>query len=166
VSDYKGNPEWRAAQVDYLTASAANPGAADIAAVWPVQLEISRSWPKGTAREYAHLMALIASGRLVSPEVSAIMAQILESVPSDEPLRLIYFDRFGAKDGVTAGVLTLASYAMPKSGALAGQPRVVVILANGLPYDPWITQVSYQGIYLLQTDLATAAGEFGRLAAP
>ena len=68
-----------------------------------------------------------------------------------------------AKDGLTAGVTTIASYAVPKRGPLAGQQRVVMILLNDLPLELWRDVVQYQGLYLLQADLAQASGVFDRL---
>jgi hypothetical protein len=69
-------------------------------------------------------------------------------------MRLLFHQRYGAKDGLTAGVSTLASYAVPKRGPLAGQTRVVVVLTNALPYETWSKLFTYQSIYLLQADLA------------
>jgi hypothetical protein len=44
---------------------------------------------------------------------------------------------------------------------LAGQNRVVVVLANHMPLDKWSNQLQLEGHYLLQTDLAQATGVFG-----
>ena len=61
------------------------------------------------------MMALIAGGKLISSDVSALMNQVLETAPQDRPLRLLFYDRYGAKDGLTAGVTTIASYATPSA---------------------------------------------------
>ncbi|MEW5868709.1 MAG: serine hydrolase [Chloroflexota bacterium] len=159
---YLHDQSWRAAQIAFMQSEEFVAAAGQIG--WEGQAAASQLFPKGTAREYARLMAKIASGQFISPEVSARMQQKLESVPSDWPLRLLFHRRYGAKDGVTAGVLALASYAVPKNGLLAGQPRVVVILTNELPYETWAAQLQAQGIYLLETDLARAAGVFNQLA--
>jgi D-alanyl-D-alanine carboxypeptidase len=159
---YRHNHGWRSAQIEWMLSNqllASLPPQE----IWAYQLQASQLFPKATAREYAGLMARIASGRLFSAEVSRIMQGKLESVPSDWPLRLLFYDRLGAKDGSTAGVLTLASYAIPRRGRLAGQSRVVIILVNNLPAEIWSAQLSYQGHYLLQTDLARASGVFDRL---
>lgn len=158
---YVHDPGWRAAQIAFMQSGAFAAAAGQMG--WDGQVEASHLFPKGTAREYARLMAHIASGRFISPAVSALIQQKLESAPTDWPMRLLFHHRYGAKDGVTAGVLTLASYAVPKSGRWAGQTRVVVILTNELPYETWLTQVQAQGIYLLQVDLARASGVFARL---
>jgi len=159
---YLNDPEWRAGQIASLTSAATSAGV-DAEERWGFQVQGSHLLPAGTAQEYARMMALIASGRLISPEVSAIMRQVLETAPADEPLRVLFYDRYGTKDGLTAGVTTIASYAVPKRGALAGQQRVVVILLNDLPPDLWRDVVRYQGLYLLQADLAQAKGVFNQL---
>jgi D-alanyl-D-alanine carboxypeptidase len=155
---YLHDSNWRAAQLAFMKSEAFTAAAGQMG--WDGQVEASRLFPKGTAREYAHLMAQIASGRLISPIVSARIQQKLESTPADDPMRLLFHQRYGAKDGVTAGALTLVSYAVPKSGPLAGQTRVVVILTNGLPYEAWLNLLQFQSIYLLQADLAKKSGTF------
>lgn len=162
IDRYLHDPAWRSAQIAYMQSDAVRTRLGE-AEMWVYQTTANQLFPQATAREYAQLMANIANGRFISADVSAIMQTHLESVPSDWPLRLLYFDRFGAKDGVTAGVLTLASYAQPKRGALAGQNRVVVVLLNEMPPDLWQRQLPWQGHYLLQTDLAQASGAFQEL---
>jgi D-alanyl-D-alanine carboxypeptidase len=158
---YLNDPEWRSSQIAFMTAPHANTtGSADR---WAYPSNAGRLFPKGTAREYARLMAQIASGRFISAEISEIMQQELETLASDAPLRLLFFDRFGAKDGVTAGVLTLAAYALPRRGDLRGRSRVTVVLANGMPAELWAVQAQFQGHYLLPLDLLLAKGEFARL---
>lgn len=90
------------------------------------------------------------------------MQELLEGIPSDEPLRLFFFDRFGAKDGITPSVITIASYAIPNRGELKGESRVVVILANSMPAELWLAQAQSQGHYLLPIDIAQATGQFKR----
>ncbi|MBN2005760.1 MAG: serine hydrolase [Anaerolineae bacterium] len=157
---YLHDSGWRAAQIAYMKSEAFTAAAAEMG--WDGQVASSLLLPKGTAREYAHLMAQIAGGQLISPAVSARIQQKLESTPADDPMRLLFHRRYGAKDGVTGGVLTLVSYAIPKKGPLAGQTRVVVVLANGMPYETWVKLLQYQSIYLLQADLAKEAETFDR----
>jgi D-alanyl-D-alanine carboxypeptidase len=159
---YLHDQDWRAAQIEFMQSGEYLNAANQIG--WDGQVEASQLLPKGTAREYATLMAKIASGKLISPQVSALIRKKLESVPSDWPLRLLFYRPFGAKDGVTAGVLNLVSYAFPKQGSLAGKGRVVVILTNELPYKTWARQQQVEGNYLLQIDLARASGVFRELA--
>lgn len=158
---YLIDQNWRAAQIAFMQSDAFVAAAGQMG--WDGQVESSQLFPKGTAREYARLLAKIASGQFTSSEVSSAMQEKLESVPAEWPLRLLFYRRFGAKDGVTAGVLSLASYAVPKYGPMAGRGRVVVILTNDLSYETWSRQVQSEGIFLLQTDLARATGVFREL---
>lgn len=158
---YLDDTNWRESQIEFM--ASINSPSLNGEAVWAYQVMSSQLLPKGTAREYAQMMSKVANGNLISPEVSEIMQQLLESVPSDWPVRLLFHDRFGAKDGITAGVVTLASYAVPKRGLRGGQSRVVVILATNLPLGEWAEQVQYQGNYLLSIDFAQAKGEFNKL---
>ena len=158
---YLNDQQWRASQIEFM--SSINELAGSVPDMWTYQTAASRLLPKGTAREYAQMMARIASGRFISIEVSEIMQQKLESVPSDWPLRILFYNRFGAKDGATASVLTLASYAVPKRGPLSDQSRVLVIITTQLPPDDWMEQLQYQGHYLLPVDLAQGTGVFDRL---
>ncbi len=163
VDRYLHDPAWRSAQLAFMQSPAFTESASQMG--WDGQVSASQLFPKGTAREYAHLLAQIASGQFISTTVSARIRQKLETSPADDPMRLLFHQRYGAKDGVTAGVLTLVSYAAPKSGPLAGKTRVVVILTNDLPYQAWANLLQFQSIYLLQADLAKGTGIFdGELA--
>jgi hypothetical protein len=153
---YQYDPDWRAAQVAFMESDAFTEAANQMG--WDGQVSASQLFPKGTAREYARLMSQIASGQFISPSVSARIQKKLETSPGDDLMRLLFHRRYGAKDGVTAGVLTLVSYAVPKRGALAGKTRLVVILTNDLPYQTWANLLQYQSIYLLQADLAKGTG--------
>jgi len=157
---YIHDTAWRSAQLTYMKSQAFRDAAGQMG--WNGQVESSQLFPKGTAREYAHLLALVASDRFISPAVSARIRQKLETSPADDPMRLLFHKRYGAKDGVTAGVLNLVSYAIPKSGPQAGQTRVVVILTNDLPYQTWADLLQFQSIYLLQADLAKGSEIFNR----
>ncbi len=155
---YVHNANWRAAQLAFMQSDAFLVAAEQMG--WDGQVEASQLLPHGTAREYAHLMAQIASGQLNSPAVSTRIQQKLETSPGDVLMRLLFHQRYGAKDGCTAGVLTLVSYAVPKTGPFAGQTRVVVIFINDLPAESWNRLLQAQSIYLLQADLAKAVGAF------
>lgn len=159
---YLTDAAWRAERIASLT-SAAGPAGVDAGAVWTLQTQGSQLLPAGTAAEYGRMMALIASGKLLSPVASALMRQVLENAPADWPLRLLFYDRYGAKDGLTAGVTAIAAYAVPKRGPLAGQQRVAVILLNDLPAGLWQDVIRYQGLYLLQADLIQGGEIFERL---
>jgi D-alanyl-D-alanine carboxypeptidase len=159
---YLNDPQWRATQIEFV--ESLDEQAIGGMEMWAYHTEASQLFPRGTASEYARMMAQIASGTFLSTEVSQMMQQKLENVPSDWPLRVLFFDRFGAKDGVTAGVLTIASYAVPRRGALRGQSRVVVIVTNAVSPEDWMEQLQFQGYYLLAADLARATDVNGRFA--
>ena len=155
---YLHDPEWRSSQIEYMRSDAYIAAANQLG--WTGQVEASQLFPRGTAREYARLMARIGSGQFVSIQVSARMQAVLESAPADRPLRTLFFKRYGAKDGLTAGVLNIASYCTPKWGSLSGQDRVVVILTNELPYDQWLGGMQSMSLYLLQAKLARGSYDF------
>jgi D-alanyl-D-alanine carboxypeptidase len=155
---YLHDPSWREIQIEYIRSGKYLQTIQRLG--WEGQVGASHLFPKGTARGYADMMARIASGQFISEEVSLRMQEKLESVPSDWPLRVFYFNRYGAKDGATAGVLTLASYAVLKWGGMAGKNRVVVILTNDLPYDQWLGGMQSMSLYLLQTKLARGSYDF------
>ncbi len=161
INLYTNDASWRQAQLDFMGSLTSQAVSGE--AMWAFQETAVQLMPHGTARDYAQLMAQVGSGRFISAEVSALMQQKMESVPSDWPLRRLYFDRFAAKDGTTAGVLALAAYAVPQRSALRGKNRVVVLVTNGLPLDLFTQQVQFQGHYLLPIDLAQARIHFGRL---
>jgi D-alanyl-D-alanine carboxypeptidase len=150
TDSYLHNQDWRSAQLEYLRTGEYIRAANQLG--WSGQVEASQLLPRGTAREYARLMAKTASGQLISAQVSSLIQEKLETIPSDQPLRLLFYKRYGSKDGVTAGVYNLASYSVPKMGSMTGRGHVVVILTNELPYEMWATQMQYLGIYLLPTD--------------
>lgn len=158
VKLYLNDPVWRADQIEFMRSDSYIDAANRLG--WAGQVEAGQLFPKGTAREYAQLMARIASGKMVSNAVSALMQKKLETIPADWPLRMFFYRRYGSKDGLTAGLINLATYGVPKNGKLAGETRVVVIMSNDLPIQTWTSQVSYQGIYFLQSDLARAKGVF------
>ena len=162
VNLYLNDPVWRASQIEYMRTGAYITAANGLG--WEGQVEASQLFPRGTAREYAQLMAKIASGQMISQEVSTLMQNKLETIPADWPLRTFFFRRYGSKDGLTAGLINLAAYGVPKNGPMAGKTRIVVIMTNNLPIQIWSSQVSYQGIYFFQTDLARVKGVFGKVA--
>ena len=148
---YLTDPEWRNRQISHMkemaTSGTGQPSLEDQSALGEAL------YMRGTAREYASLLAKVAAGTFISPEVSMIMREKLESVPDNWPLTAIYYDRLGAKDGLLPGVAAVASYATPKRGAFAGQKRVAVIILNKMPTDYWMETVQNQTIYLYSAEL-------------
>ncbi len=158
VERYVYDPSWRQAQLEYMNSETFISDANLMG--WEGQVEASQLFPAGTAREYAGLLAQIATGHFISPAVSERARNILETSPADDIMRVLFHQRYGAKDGITSGVLTLASYAVPKRGPFAGETRVVVILANSLPYEDWVAFLRFQSIYLLQAELAGGVSRY------
>lgn len=156
VDLYLNNPAWRAKQIDYMRSDQYIDAANQLG--WQGQVDAGQLFPKGTAREYAQLMASIASRGFVSTEVSTQIQTKLESIPTDWPLRAFFFRRYGSKDGLTAGLINLASYGVPKNGTLSRQSRVSVVMTNNLPVKFWLDQVKGEGIYFIQADLIRAKG--------
>ncbi len=145
---FLNDPSWRNEQIDFILSGKVH-----------TTLQEQYDWMeklgwRGTAREYASLMSRIAAGRLISPQVSAMMQTILENMPSNGPLDILYYDRLGSKDGVTPGVLAVASYMRPIRGRFAGQNRVVVVFLNQMPLDYWRECVQAETIYLYSALLA------------
>jgi D-alanyl-D-alanine carboxypeptidase len=94
--------------------------------------------PNGTARDYATLMGKVATNTFLSPEVSAVMRPHLEW-PMQFEGNQAEFTALGSKGGSLARVLTGATYYIPKAGDFAGQPRVVVLFMNEIPFSAWLT---------------------------
>ncbi len=161
VDLYLNDSNWRASQIEYMRSDAYITAANALG--WEGQVEAGQLFPRGAVREYAQLMAKVASGKMISQEVSSLMQNKLETIPADWPLRLFFFRRYGSKDGLTAGLINLASYGVPKNGPMARKTRIVVVMTNDLPIQSWSSQLKYQGIYFFQTDLARAKGVFDKL---
>jgi hypothetical protein len=93
-------------------------------------------YTKGTAREYAALMARLATNNVViSPQVTRTMRRHLEWGMEDAGIRNL-FTAYGSKGGSWAGGNILdASYYVPRGGDFEGQPRVVVQFVRSLTPD-------------------------------
>ena len=149
VEQYRGDTAWRESQIDFLTAAQVETRE-DSVEQWRLALLTAEMLPKGTALEYAQLMAQVATGNFISSEVSALMQSYLETSPSNAIQRVFFFNQHGEKPGATAGVLTDVSYAVPKWGKHKDEVRVVVIMANELPASLWQRAYLLESIYLSQ----------------
>lgn len=89
--------------------------------------------PRGTARDYARIMAGVVTGTFLSPEISAVMRPHLER----DLLGSTDFESIGFKGGTFAGVLTEAAWFVPREGDFAGKPRIVVLFQRRIPLLPW-----------------------------
>ncbi len=121
---YQAEREWRIAETRSV----------------PIRLQaraISLS-PSGSVQDYADVMGRVVTNTFLSPEVSAIMRPHLEW-PMQFEGNQAEFTALGSKGGSLVGVLTGATYYIPKTGDFAGQPRVVVLFMNDIPFSAWLT---------------------------
>lgn len=103
-----------------------------------LQSEIVKTTPRGTPQDYAYIMGQVATDTFFSPEVTAIMRPHLEW-PMQFEENQARFTSLGSKGGSFVGVMTGATYYIPKTGDFAGQPRVVVLFMNDIPFSAWLT---------------------------
>ena len=117
-----GNAKWRRAEHLFLLANQD---------VDSFQLEAPLAdarFQKGTARDYARIMAGVVTGTFLSPQISAVMRRHLEvDLPNHDT-----FLAWGFKGGSLAGVLTGANYYVPTVGDYTGKPRISVLFLRRL----------------------------------
>ena len=118
---------------EFRTDRQENPMTSDVSVRDQARLSVARS-TKGTARDYAGLMQRIQRGDLVSATASATMREFLEWPMENEPIRR-EFTSFGTKGGSLAGVLTEATYAVPRDAASGG---VAALFFEELPLAVWL----------------------------
>ena len=104
-------------------------------------------------------MAATASGdpRASSPAASAWMAAQLDW-PMDFAGNQEAFETFGTKGGSLPGVITEASYMVPRTGDHAGERRVVVVFANGMSGSAWLAGMGSFAHQSFEVRLASDAG--------
>jgi len=90
---------------------------------------------RGTAREYATLMAGVVTGTFPSPEAAPHMAKHLEWPMEHGDGELV---RFGAKGGALVGLITEAWFIQREGES----PRVVVLILHDLPFAAWLHGVT------------------------
>lgn len=101
------------------------------------QAAAALSFPSGTAREYAGLMARLHEGTLFSEAASARMRALLDW-PMDFPGTRGRFDQLATKGGTLPGIFTSAYLGDAKGGAEGDPPPTVLALfVEGLPADVW-----------------------------
>jgi len=90
-------------------------------------------FPKGTVRDYARIMAGVATGTFLSPEISALMKRhLLRTFPAPG-----LFLEWGEKGGTLAGVETEAAWYVPATGGFSGKRRISVLFHRRLPEPAW-----------------------------
>ena len=119
---------------EFRTARQENPMTNEVGVREQARLGVAR-FPRGTARDYAGLMERVRRGDLVSDTASATMREFLEWPMENEPIRR-EFTSYGTKGGSLAGVLTEATYAVPRDAAPGG---VAALLFEELPIMVWLT---------------------------
>lgn len=112
-------------------------------------------FPKGTARDYARVMAGVLRGSLLSPGAVEVMRSHLGwalGIPGNAET----FQNFGDKGGSLAGVLTEAMYFTPKRGDFGGTPHVSVLFLRNLPADAFssLTQTFAHQLFLIELGLS------------
>lgn len=131
LTDAYQDPAWRAAELRWRGNGVAK-------AVPYYALAIERLAPRGSAAEYAALMAAIASGEFRSPAVSALMREYLDW-PMQTELNQQTFEIFGTIDSSLPGTQTAASFYVPLAGDFAGQARVVVLFLHQLNLPAYVS---------------------------
>jgi len=111
-------------------------------------------FPKGTARDYARVMAGVLRGSLLSPGAVEVMRSHLGwalGIPGNAET----FQNFGDKGGSLAGVLTEAMYFTPKRGDFGGTPHVSVLFLRNLPAETFasLTQTFAHQLFLMNLGL-------------
>ena len=126
------DPDWRLAELQWRLSGG------DPSTLWSEAKLADTLAPRGTARDYAQLMAAVITGTFVSQEVSAVMREVLEW-PMVEPALGEIFEAFGTKGGSFSGVLTNATYVVAKVGDFSGRPRVCVLFMRRMPMLSWLS---------------------------
>jgi hypothetical protein len=123
------NPDWRAAEFAFRARAKPTPFGHDA-------ILADALFPHGTARDYARIMAGVATGTFISPAVSELMSAHLQW-PMQDPTLADQFFAFGQKGGSVRGVLTETTFFVPRGGDFAGKTRVSVLFLRGLPKWAW-----------------------------
>lgn len=97
------------------------------------QRRLAKTTTAGTAREWANLMANIATGQGFDEKAAEIMRRHLEWPIQAFPANRAQFQQFGTKGGSLVGVLTEASFLRTTGGDLVA----VALFLDGLEDDAW-----------------------------
>ena len=96
------------------------------------------SFPAGSARAYAGLMARVFRGELISEQASAIMLNILDYEMDDPSIQVQFAQLLATRSGSLAGILTGAYAVDLKPQYVDGHdppPTVVALFVENLPGD-------------------------------
>ncbi len=119
-------PAWRNAQIAWLLSTPAPSYRLQAAGLQAV-------WPKGTAADYASVLARLSAGRFLSPAISTAMLDKL-AIPLADPT---VFSFVAEKGGSEPGLITETVLAVPSVGPFAGTPRISVIFLRRLDEPEW-----------------------------
>ncbi len=100
------------------------------------QMAAALSFPTGSTRDFAGIMARIYQRTLISEEVSAIMLDFLDW-PMDDPETRESFRLFAKKGGFIPGIFTSVYIVAPKPGASGSDPPVSILamFLEEVPFD-------------------------------
>ncbi len=98
-------------------------------------------WPRATPRAFARVMGEVAAGEGLPVKAIEVMRRHLEWPMAFESNQR-RFERFGAKGGSLAGMLTESFYVVPRDGPYAGQGRVVILFLQHVSFTAWLGLVS------------------------
>jgi D-alanyl-D-alanine carboxypeptidase len=117
--------------------------------------------PRGSAADYARIMAGIANDSFISPAVAQRMRSYL-NWPMQFAGNQARFRDFAAKGGSLPGLITEAFYVVPREGDFADQQRVVVLFMPELPLSAFLRlnqTFGHQGFMLQLAEDAAFAEE-------
>ena len=139
-------PEWRSAEFAWLLAGGSR------STLWSEAKLADALAPRGTARDYARMLAGVVTGTFISPAVSQLMREVLEWPMADAGVAEV-FEALGAKGGSLSGVLTDATYAVPRVGDFAARARVCVLFMRRMPMLAWLSMTATGAEQQLQLGL-------------
>lgn len=137
----------------------------------PVSLD-DQAWraqifsPRGTARDYARILAGVMTGTFLDAKTSGIMRRHLEWPVQANPRVADAFDPIGSKGGSLAGVLNTAMYFRPTAGPAAGQRKVAVYFSRGVPGAETASRANAAETFLLLTAVRADFADRVRAALP
>lgn len=108
---------------------------------------------KGTAVDFARILELAPTGRLINPGADEIIRRHIAAWAAQGDLTSI-FREAGGKDGLMPGIRTIAASGIPFEGDYAGERRVVVLLLNGLDGNAFLSLLESEAFEKLASLLA------------
>lgn len=116
------------------------------------------SFPAGSARAYAGLMANVYRRELISEPVSEIMFDILDYEMDDASIRVGFDQLLATKSGSLAGIITSAYVADGKplfAGGFDARPTVLALFIESLPADVFEQWLGSDNLVVFEQRLLT-----------